>query len=347
MTASIDFVKHDLTARLGDPRRDFAIVEMNVQVRICPLTGRRARLTPERVKGENLREDIWPDIAAAVEASRGNCPFCPEATTQTTCTFDEAHFGFARLSRGEALIFPNLAPYGPYSAVTIIGHEHYRELGAFDPAKYADAFKLSRDYLGEVVARDGSVRMMAVTQNHLPASGGTLVHPHLQVQADEVGPSFPALLWDKLAAFHTRTGMSFWDELLAHERRTGERYVGRTGGWTWLTMWAPQGMLEVWGVHDDPPTLAALTDEAIDELVGGLLAVQRWYKTRCKNSFNFGLYLHQDDAPGTRLACRILARNSWQPYGRSDRSFYEVILGEQVLDSPPEQWAAQLRPSFA
>lgn len=343
MSSPIELRCFDLTARLGDPRRDFALVELPVQVRVCPLTGRRARITPARVKGENLREDVWPDVSEAVAASRVNCPFCLEATAHTTCTFDEAHFGFARLTRSEALIFPNLAPYGPYSAVTIIGHEHYCEVGAFDPARYADAFKLSRDYLREVLARDESVRTMAITQNHLPASGGTLVHPHLQVQADAIEPSFPTLLWDSLAAFHARTGAGFWDELLTLEHRLGERIAGRTGGWTWLTMWAPQGMFEVWGVHDGPPTLATLTDAAVDELVAGLLTVQRWYKTRYKNSFNFGLYLGRDEAPGARLACRILARNSWQAYGRSDRSFYELILGEQVLDSSPEEWAAQLQ----
>ncbi|HPQ71739.1 MAG TPA: hypothetical protein PKW95_21620, partial [bacterium] len=85
MSSLIELRRYELTARLGDPRRDFELVELPVQVRVCPLTGRRSRITPQRVKGESLREDVWPDVTEAVEASRANCPFCPEAVARTTC----------------------------------------------------------------------------------------------------------------------------------------------------------------------------------------------------------------------------------------------------------------------
>jgi len=174
----IAFKKETQTARLGDPRQAFALVDMPVEIRTCPLLGWRTRITPPRVTGKSLREGEWPDVGPAVEASREDCPFCPGALVKVACRLDENRFGRPHLTRGEAFLFPNIAPYGPYSAVTVISATHYTEVGAYDPAEYLDAFLLSRDYLRQVMEKDAAIRFGAVTQNHLPASGGPVVHPH-------------------------------------------------------------------------------------------------------------------------------------------------------------------------
>jgi len=346
MNQPIPLTKIELTARLGDPRRDFAMTDLPTDLRVCPLTGRHTRITVERVKGENLNEGEWPDVSDAVAASRVDCPFCPDAVDRAACTLDAQRFGVDRMTRNESVLFPNLAPYGVYSAVTIIGREHYTEVGRFDPQRYADAFLLSRDYLQKISELDEAVRYGAITQNHLPASGGTLVHPHLQVQSDEHPPGFLRELYEATLAARLRYGVDFWPALVEQERAAGERYVGATGAWSWLTMWAPQGMGEVWAVHPGRATLDSFTEKDAADLVDGLLRVQNWYRARCRNSFNLALYFHFDKQMPTNLLCRILARNSWQQFGRSDRSFFEVVLGEQVVDSSPEQWAAELRKSF-
>jgi len=344
-----NMIKLDKTtwvARFGDPRQGFALVDIETEVRVCPLTGLKTRLTPLRIKGQSLHEDDWPEIADAVAASLDDCPFCPDVLATRACALDAARFGVERLTRGDAVVFPNLSPYGPYSAVTVIGREHYTEVGAYDPARYGDAFLLSRDYLRRIAAFDPAMRFGAITQNHLPASGGTLVHPHLQVQADADGPTFPLLLRDRQRAFTADHGASFWPALVRFERERGERFIGATGPWDWLTMWAPQGFLEVWGVADVPATLDALTDELVAAMVDGLLRLQRWYRRRNRNSFNLAVYLSEPADGAVRLTCRMLARNNWARYARNDRSFFEVVLGEQVTDQRPEDWASQARDFF-
>lgn len=338
--------KTTLVARFGDPRRDFAMVDLETQVRVCPLTGAKTRVTPKRIKGENLREDDWPDVEAAVAASYADCPFCPDVLAQRACPLDAERFGVDRLTRGDAVVFPNLAPYGPYSAVTVIGFEHYTEVGFYDAAQYRDAFLAGRDYLLRIAAFDSSIRFGAITQNHLPASGGTLVHPHLQVQADVDGPTFPALLRARQLEFAAQNGGGFWPELVALERARGERLIASTGRWHWLTMWAPQGYLETWGVAEASTSPADFTDDLVTEMVDGLLRLQRWYRQRNRNSFNLAVYLSEPADDAVRLTCRLLARNNWAPFARSDRSFFEVVLGEQVTDQLPEQWTAEARAFF-
>ncbi len=341
----IEFVRYEMTARLGDPRRDFALTDFPLEIRVCPLHGRRTRFTPVRIKGANLHEDDWPDVEAAVRESRVGCPFCPEAHERALSTLDESRFGARLLRRGQSVLFPNLAPYGPYSAVAILGDEHYTEVGAFDPARYLDAFLLSRDYLRRVNEIDETVRYAAITQNHLPASGGTIVHPHLQVQADAYPPGFVAELARAQADAFARYGRTFWPLLVETERARGERFVAEHRGWCWLTMWAPQGYHEVWGVYDAPGALDSFTDATAEAMIDGLLHVQRWYRARRRNSFNLAVYFF-GDAAHTSLTCRIVARGNWAAFARSDRSFFEIVLGEQVMDQWPEDWARELRSYF-
>jgi len=61
----IAFKKETQTARLGDPRQAFALVDMPVEIRTCPLLGWRTRITPPRVTGKSLREGEWPDVGPA------------------------------------------------------------------------------------------------------------------------------------------------------------------------------------------------------------------------------------------------------------------------------------------
>jgi len=221
----IPFVKFAMTARLGDPRANFALTDFPLEIRVCPLTGCRTRFTPVRIKGANLHEDEWPDVEPAVRESRVGCPFCPAAHAQALSTLDETRFGAKLWRRNQSVLFPNLAPYGPYSAVTILGDEHYTEVGAFDPARYVDAFLLSRDYLRRVYELDGTVRYGAITQNQLPASGGTIVHPHLQVQADAFPPGFVDTLARAQQHAFEKYGRDFWPLLVETERARGERFV--------------------------------------------------------------------------------------------------------------------------
>jgi galactose-1-phosphate uridylyltransferase len=341
----IDFRKEEVVARFRDPRRAFAVVELPIEIRTCPLSGAVSRFTPTRVKSASLHEDEWPDVAAAVEASRADCPFCPETLLDRACALDEGRFGVAHVTRGAAFLFPNIAPYGPCSAVTVIGPEHYTEIGAYDPARYLDAFLCSRDYIRQCRATDPSLRFAAITQNHLPASGGTIVHPHLQVQVDTLAPTFAASLRDWQLAFRRAHGEAFWPRLVAMER-SGERYVGKTGRWDWLTMWAPQGLMEVWGVADAPTDFESFDDGLAAEMIDGLLRLQRWHRSRNRNSFNLAVYFSEPADEAVTLVCRIFPRNNWASFARSDRSFYEVVLGELVFDQTPEAWAAQARGYF-
>jgi len=71
-------------------------------------------------------------------------------------------------------------------------------------------------------------------QNYLPSSGGTLIHPHLQINLFSAPTNYLRALEERSAAHLKEKGRRFWDELVEHEEAAGERFVARTGSIVWL-----------------------------------------------------------------------------------------------------------------
>jgi galactose-1-phosphate uridylyltransferase len=96
---------------------------------------------------------------------------------------------------------------------------------------------------------------MAITQNHLPSAGGSLLHPHLQVQTDRTASNHQRFLQSRAADYHQRSGVRLFSDYLRFEKQTGQRYIGFTGRWQWLTAFAPEGFFEIWGILPEVTSL--------------------------------------------------------------------------------------------
>lgn len=69
---------------------------------------------------------------------------------------------------------------------------------------------------GESVDRPVEIRVhpitgrtcrITITQNHLPSAGGSLLHPHLQVQADQAPANFQRFLQQHAADYRRKFGL--------------------------------------------------------------------------------------------------------------------------------------------
>jgi len=112
VTRDLEFRATRKRARIHDPRRDFALTEIESEVRYDPLTGDSARIChfayPKRER---------PDLSPMIEATRAACPFCPESVERVTPRYPDELLPGGRLRRGEALLVPNLFPYDDVSAI--------------------------------------------------------------------------------------------------------------------------------------------------------------------------------------------------------------------------------------
>lgn len=306
-----------------------------------PITGWTMRITGQRPRDRATEPRGVPDLSAIAARTRESCPFCGDGAERLTPRFPPEVVPEGRIRRRDAVLFPNLAPYGRWSGVTTFNTDHHIPLGAFPFDDWSAALENCLDLARRVGASETDARWVVVTQNALPPSGGALFHPHLQVNIDARPMGYHRAL--NAAILGHPLGPELLEHLAEDARKSG-RHVGDTGAWTWFTPFAPLAPWEVQGVWPGTGTLHDVSGDVLQDLVRGVLGVQAWYGARGRNAGNLAIYM------SLRSPCPILARlnirSTYHPWYRSDQSVYEIGLHEPVTDMPPEVLAERMRMDF-
>lgn len=334
------FTTHTIRARLVDPSGQ--LVQRPIQLRTNPVSGRTSRIAFSRTAEKETGTDSLP--APPPDARRSeHCPFCRPQVLARTPRLAPYLEPDGHLAHGDALLFPNLFPYGAYSAVCLLGDTHFVEIGTASPTSYTDGLINCADYLKRVLRHDPAAVYMAITQNHLPSAGGSLVHPHLQVQADRWASNHHRFLVARTLAYRRTTGGGLMADVAACEFRRGERAIGRSGRWLWMAAFAPEGFFEIWAVL---PGITAIIDVQADDwrhLAEGMIRVQRFYRSLNRNGYNFGLLAVESPDSELELRAVMMVRSNYAPWVRSDHTGFEVMLGEMATFTAPEETARLAR----
>lgn len=334
------FDKRIITAAFLDPSG--SPVEKQIEIRKNPITGRTCRITYAREEEKEPGTEKLPSPPPDTGMS-ADCPFCRPGVFSKTPMIHQGISPQGRLSYGKSLLFPNLFPYGSYSAVSLFDNTHFVEIGLATASTYADSFKNSTGYLNKIIHFDAECRYMAITQNHLPSAGGSLVHPHLQIQADRVPGNFHRFLEKRTAGYHRETGRYILSDYLASEKKAGFRYIGKTGDWEWIASFAPEGFYEIWAILPGRFFLTRLEDKYFEDLALGILNTQRFYRSLSRNGYNLGILSIEDEKSCLELRCILVVRSNYDAWTRNDHSGFEVMLGDMATFSSPENTADRAR----
>ena len=339
----LTFTARVVTAKFMDPGGQ--LVQQPIEIRTNPLTGRTCRIAFSRIKEKETGTDILPPPPPDA-GDTANCPFCRPQVESQTPQLNPELADEPRLSWEDSLLFPNLFPYGSYSAVSLFNNDHFVEIGQATPASYTSCFLNCCRYLARVTDHDPRAVYMAITQNHLPSAGGSLVHPHLQINADRVAANHHRVLLERVNDYYQNSGNYFFSSYISHERNDGSRYLGSTGSWEWVAAYAPEGFYEIWGILPRVTSLQHPGRTDWEDLVQGVMNVQRLYRSLNRNGYNMGLL--SVEIPGSRLELRIvlMVRSNYAPWVRSDHTGFEVMLGDMTTFVAPEQTAQLARPFF-
>lgn len=318
------------------------LAERPIEIRTSPITGRTCRITYSRGEEREPATESLPDAPPFAE-NRDSCPFCRARLAENTPRLAPDLWPNGRMIRGSSTLFPNLFPYGRYSAVSLFDDQHFVEIGAARPQSYVDCFMNSRNYLLRVLAYDPAAVYMAITQNHLPSAGGSLLHPHLQVQADRTPANYQRFLQFRAAEHRRRFVTRLFSDYLAHEKRNGQRCIGATGAWQWLAAFAPEGFFEIWGILPGVTSLREATEDHLIALAQGVLNTQKFYRSLGRNGYNLGLLLLEDGSSDLEMRVVLAVRSNYAPWVRSDFTGFEVMLGDMATFSAPELTAERAR----
>jgi len=328
-------------ARFVDPSG--TAVAREIEIRTNPISGRTSRIafsrTGEKEAGTERLPDPPPD---ALDTS--TCPFCrPQVTTRTPRLHDRIS-AKDRLEKGASILFPNLFPYGSYSAVSLIDNTHFAEIGTATSESYTDSFLNAAAYLKQIKQRDSEAVYMAITQNHLPSAGGSLLHPHLQINADPIPSNHHRFLAERTKAYFESNNKGLFEDYLNCEKEDGSRFVGQTGPWHWMAAYAPEGFFEIWGIFPGVTSIAKLKESDWQALAQGVCHTQKFFRSLNRNGYNLGLLTIENERSQLELRITLMVRSNHAPWVRNDHTGFEVMLGDMATFTAPEETAAMARP---
>lgn len=349
MTDAVEFRAEGMRSRFHDPRQGFEPTTVESEVRFDPLTGDTGRIC-------HFAFETAPpgDLDAIVEASSANCPFCPDKVMAVTPRFDEALVPGGRLIHGDAVLVPNMFPYDDNSAVCIASSRHFVPMDAMPAAPVVDGIGAARAFvaMAEKARADRTAPAYGLlTWNYMPPSGGSMVHPHMQViHTTRPGNALRRQL-DAESAWRERHGSPYAKALVEAEEKAGERWVGWDGGVAWLTPFVPSGLLgDCMAVFPDCATLGDLSAERIEGFAHGLSRALGYFASRGVWSFNLVFYPDAEGAAPDRhwLTARILPRLYINPALHvTDVAYMQLMLDERFSMILPERTTEGLRDAFA
>jgi galactose-1-phosphate uridylyltransferase len=337
-----DVVKKE--ALILDPANALQPRAIPVEVRTDPLTGRTARIC-------HFMRLQWkkPDLDRLVAGTDAGCPFCPDKVLKATPCFPAEIAPEGRFYRDDHVLFPNLAPYDGLGAVATLGSRHYIPMADIEPKRIAGGILLALDFFRRVhaIGHPESVYHL-ISWNYMPASGSSLIHPHLQVFASSTAPNQLREELTAAKAYFLANGRTYWDDLVQTERAEGQRFLGRQGRVSWLANFAPFSVAgDVVAVVDDCRALLDLTEADVADIARGLTAAMAAYDRMGIYSFNVCFFPGTQQDRFARLHMVFSPRIYYNPVlATPDTTALRTLYNESICVGFPEDIVAMVRPGF-
>jgi galactose-1-phosphate uridylyltransferase len=318
-----------------DPTQGGALTDRLTEVRFDPLTGETSRIIYD--SGAPFSP---PDYSEAAQLTGGSkCPFCPENVLASTPAFPESLVPGGRITKGEAVAFPNLFPYAKHNAVVRMCDQHYVRLEQFTVRTVADSLLAASDYIARVLKTDSRAAHLSVNWNYLPPSGGSILHPHLHVLASEQQTRYGRLTAEAAQRFYSQHGKSYYLELLAEERKRGERWVGQKESLAWVHAYAPKGHLDFVGIFEDARSFGELGDRHWFALAESMIRFFAYFRQAGLASFNMAMQIPVEAEEAGRVHVRLVPRMTIGLLGTSDMNVFNYLHSEYLCLKVPEKIA--------
>ncbi|GAB3062403.1 hypothetical protein [Virgibacillus ainsalahensis] len=314
-------------------------MEQKTEVRFDPLTGESSRLVVN--PGLNLTP---PDYTEAAEQTSGkNCPFCPENVLKLTPVFPKEVTTEGRISKGEAIVFPNLFPYSKHNGVVVFSGDHYVRLQEFSTTMIKDAFMAAQTYIKQAMSEEEEGAYASINWNYLPQSGGSILHPHLHVVVSETATNYQNVFDRKGKAFQENHGEEYLSYLYEKEK-DGERWIGEHGNVAWMHAFAPKSHNDFLTIFKGATSIDDITEADWLNFAKGLQAVFQTLDEQGLASFNMAITFSNEGSP---VHARLIPRLTIGGLDTSDINFFQALHQESMTYKAPEDVAKMARKHFS
>lgn len=220
------------------PRKDFQLSDVRAEMRFDPLTGHRVRVF--EIDWQTKRVDFYE----LGEKSKHRCPFCEGVLEQKAARFDPKLCENGHFKKGSVTLIPNILPYAENAAVAVLTKEHVVPMGTMPEETIFNGLSLMAEYAFKVSAFDRKDYQYALLHwNYMPTSGGSLIHPHMQVYVTNTPLNYHARVLEKASEFTKRIGVEFFQAYLEKEVQENERFITKRDRVNLVAPFASRGML--------------------------------------------------------------------------------------------------------
>jgi UDPglucose--hexose-1-phosphate uridylyltransferase len=317
-------------------------IERKTEIRFDPLTGESSRLIFD--PGLNIPR---PDYTEAGEETGGkNCPFCSENSLKLTPLFKRGITEQGRISQGSAVVFPNLFPYSKHNGVVIFSDHHYVRLEEFTIEMIKDAFLAAQTYIQLVAALDSKAKHASINWNYLPLSGGSILHPHIQVMVSDSPSNYQRIVSEKALSFMSVKGKEYFTALCETEKTLEERWIGELGDIAWLHAFAPKSHNDFIAVFSKSYSIDDIKEQDWIDFSKGLRAIFATLDEQGFASFNLMLHISPDPESKQPIHVRLIPRLTLGLLNTSDINFFHALHQEPLSFKLPEEIAVIARKHF-
>ena len=327
-----------------DPGNNMQRKTIPSEIRKDPLTGRTSRIC-------HFMPLKWekPDFDQLTAGTEKICPFCPDKVMKVTPCFPEDLVPEGRMVVDDKVLFPNIAPYDSLSACATFSSQHFIPMTAITPQHITGAFCLAINFFRRIdeIKHPESVYHL-INWNYMPASGSSLIHPHLQVFVSAYAPNLLNEELNSAKDYMIRNGTNYWDDLVQTEKAKGKRFLGKIGRTNWLTVYAPLGVAgDVTVIVDDICSTLELTEDDIAHIAQGLTKLMAVYDKMGIYNFNMNFFPGTRGQDHTRFHLVFSPRTFFnQALGTPDVGALRNLYNEGICMAFPEEINEMLKSEF-
>jgi galactose-1-phosphate uridylyltransferase len=340
---AIEFKKEIEFCKLLDPTNRFKEKTFPLEFRIDPLT-KDVGIVVEFRWRQSEKPDLSESIVKSLE--RG-CPFCPDVVEKVTPKFVPEFSTEGRIKFGKAIVFPNLMPYMPHSALTVFSSEHFVGLPEFTADMLIDAFVASQTYFKRVREYNSKVKYYLINWNYMPPANSSQIHPHLQLLAGYFPLPYYRTLLETSKKYHDENGTNYWSEFIVEEKKLQERYIATVGNTVWLTSFIPRSIqLDILAIFQGRGSFLSIPQEDIESFCQGLTKIFKYMDDQNFYSFDLCLYsgMVEEDSFWTQV--RLIQRGPLPP-DICDVGNLALLLDTKPCLRRPEKTCKELKRYFS
>lgn len=329
--------------RYLSPRNNFELTDVYAEKRYDPLTGHRVRVyeIDWYTKPVNFYE-----LGAK---SLKRCPFCNGRLELYGARFDPDFCKEGHLKKGEVTLIPNILPYAENAAVSILTKEHVVPMGKMSKETIQDSFSLIFQYAKDISSfYKKRYKFAHLHWNYMPTSGGSIIHPHMQVYVTDEPLNYHRRVLEKAKQFLKKYNREFFITYLDLEKRENERVIEENNRVALISPFASRGMLgEFMIIFKDVFSYDEIDEKVIEDIANLIFKLTLFFEKKLIPGFNLAFYASPLGKKTMRAHIRIYPR----VYRDTDTFATDVetptlLYGESFSLISPEKNAKNVRDFF-